>query len=565
MAVCRVLRVPIFECLWRFIEMKWICVIVILVGCWGVCWGDVFSERVQYLMRYPSLAGTFYMREERTKRDFDDFFGQRFWIHFFESECKKLEHSRYEGVFDFELSHDLVSKVKDITGHEPTFISKWICAMSIQVDSIVDLYLLKDLPQVSFIDMVSVYSRDKEISEDGVDVMEGVAEYEKRDLAYGNSASQIYLSNIHLAHNAGWTGKGVTVLILDSGFRFTHKCFKGLDIVSQRDFLNNDNNTQDDRDNIQLDHGTATLSCFACHVDGKLIGSAYEASVILAQTEYVSQETKLEEDLMVQAFEWGTDLGAQVITASLGYHQWWNWTSFDGKTSVSSIAFDEAAKRGVVPIVSVGNYGTKHLVTPADSLYAISVGAVDAEGKISVFSSRGPTHDGRIKPEVTALGKSATVASYTSDSSFTTKSGTSFSGPLVGGVAALMLQAHPDWTPFQVREALLKTASQATSPGIEQGWGVVDAWKAINYVFEGSCSDRCVHGVCISDSCVCNEGYYNYNCDAKKCSLSILSYIEWSALIIVGELVLKGNVIVILVFMQKNAASQDQYLIGHVQ
>lgn len=147
----------------------------------------------------------------------------------------------------------------------------------------------------------------------------------------------------------------------------------------------------------------------------------------------------------------------------------------------------------------------------------ISVGAVDNNGDITGFSSRGPTFDGRIKPEVVARGKANYVAKH--DGSFGRSSGTSFSAPLVAGAAALVFQAHPNWTPLEVRQALLNTADKADDPDNTYGWGLINVMSAIEYSQKnGSCVDTCGHGLCVNDECVCEDGYYGLYCNTKKCT-----------------------------------------------
>lgn len=121
-------------------------------------------------------------------------------------------------------------------------------------------------------------------------------------------------------------------------------------------------------------------------------------------------------------------------------------------------------------------------IAPADGFDVIAVGAVDSSGRISSFSSPGPTYDGRIKPEVCALGVDNWLAANREDGSdiYRRGSGTSFATPLVAGVAALVLEIHRDWTPLQVRSALLKTSSRSGNPDNDYGWGIINAFLAAN-------------------------------------------------------------------------------------
>jgi subtilisin family serine protease len=109
----------------------------------------------------------------------------------------------------------------------------------------------------------------------------------------------------------------------------------------------------------------------------------------------------------------------------------------------------------------------------------ISVGAVNSLGGIAGFSSRGPTADGRTKPDVCAMGVSTVVATDASDTSIGNSSGTSFSAPIIAGACALILEANTDWSPMDVLEALRQSANNREDPDNTYGWGIPDLDVAI--------------------------------------------------------------------------------------
>eukprot|EP01112_Ceratiomyxa_fruticulosa_P008380 TRINITY_DN2172_c0_g1_i2.p1 TRINITY_DN2172_c0_g1~~TRINITY_DN2172_c0_g1_i2.p1 ORF type:complete len:749 (-),score=145.04 TRINITY_DN2172_c0_g1_i2:40-2286(-) len=370
----------------------------------------------------------------------------------------------------------------------------------------------------------------KKVEIAGLQKLEGERQVET-SISYGNSLEQLSQINVISAHSQGLNGTGVIVMITDSGFMKTHQAFKSLKILSEYDFVDDDNNTQSAVGNAN-NHGTSTLSnlggFYPSNINGTenpgIIGTAFGATFLLARTEDVSNESPIEEDNFIAALEWGESLGVQVVSSSLGYSDWYTYPDMTGSVAPISLACDFAVAKGVVLVVSAGNDGGKGVSAPADSFNVISVGAVDFEGAIASFSSIGPTADGRVKPEVCARGRRNWVASATpTGDTYSRNSGTSFSCPLVAGVAALMLEANPTWTPNMVKEALLQTSSSSNSPDIHYGWGIVDAMAAINYEpkLSGSCSTNSKFtcgdsGACCDSMCACFPDVFGVNCDTNR-------------------------------------------------
>ena len=133
----------------------------------------------------------------------------------------------------------------------------------------------------------------------------------------------------------------------------------------------------------------------------------------------------------------------------------------------------------MVATISSGNYGANGPIPPSDSPYAISVGAATVTNSTADFSSYGSTYNGIAKPDVAARGVNVFCADAKAYKSIMQLSGTSLACPLVAGVAALILSAHPEYTPDQVREAMFTTAKDANKPTIQQGFGIVNALAAV--------------------------------------------------------------------------------------
>ncbi|UCE06095.1 MAG: S8 family serine peptidase, partial [bacterium] len=314
-------------------------------------------------------------------------------------------------------------------------------------------------------------------------------------LDYGPSMDQLEQINVPILHEMGYDGRGVLVCMLDTGFRKSHHAFQHLNIVAERDFVMGDDDTQTDYSNMYDypdDHGTATWSTLAGFLEGKLIGPAFGADFLLAKTEDSRSETPIEEDYWIAGIEWADSLGADVVSSSLGYIHWYTFADMDGNTALCTKAADRAAGLGIVVVNGAGNERGNwwgHIIAPADGDSVISVGAVDRNGNLASFSSPGPTYDGRIKPEVLAMGVRTVCAisygspGYSSLSGISSLNGTSLSTPLVAGVTALLLQIHPEWTPMDVKQALTSTANYNDFPNNYYGWGIVNAVKASKLEF----------------------------------------------------------------------------------
>ncbi len=368
--------------------------------------------------------------------------------------------------------------------------SRWLNALSVEATPA----QIAELSALTFVARVDVVRRYRRLRDEPVETLPssgGGPRLRGQDVAdepldYGTGVDQVRQLRVPELHQRGLHGEGVVVAVFDSGFpNLAHEAFASMTIVAEHDFVAGRDSVRESVDA----HGTNTLSSLGGYAPGQLIGPAYAASFILAVTEDVRSETPIEEDNWAAAAEWAEALGADVISSSLGYLDFdLPYTSYsaqdmNGETAVTTRAAALAAERGVVVVNSAGNQGLdvtqNTLGAPADGVRVVSVGAVTRSGARAQFSSVGPTADGRIKPDVAAMGVSVKVARHF-EHAYGLASGTSFSCPLTAGVVALVLQAHPEYTPDDVRTVLRGSASQAGAPDTLLGWGIVDAVGAVD-------------------------------------------------------------------------------------
>jgi hypothetical protein len=387
---------------------------------------------------------------------------------------------------DLSLSEEYVTGVLS-TGSILRHRSRWLNAISVEATPEM-ISKISTLPYVTRIQPVATVGMiDPARPLEGVKSNEGSQFSLAGGLDYGPSIGQLEQINVPAVHDSGFSGNGVIVMMLDTGYYKDHEALATRDILAEWDFVFDDGETQNEPedDPNQHNHGTATWSALGGYSPGNLIGPAFNASFLLAKTEDLRSETPAEEDNYVAALEWGDTLGVDIASASLAYLLFddpsynYSYSDLDGNTAVISVAIDEAARRGILVCNAASNNGpgSGSIWTPADADSMIACGAVDPSNQIASFSSRGPTFDGRIKPEVVARGVD-TYAAFASGG-YGDTGGTSLSTPLIGGSTALVLEAHPEWGPMEIREALMSTASMVSNPDNSYGSGLIDVFGAI--------------------------------------------------------------------------------------
>ncbi len=309
---------------------------------------------------------------------------------------------------------------------------------------------------------------------------------------YGALAEEMTALGVPPLHDRGLTGQGVLIGVLDTGFDNLSDtgCLQGLDIRETRNFVRGGTDVSGDT------HGSWVLACIAGNQPGAYLGPAHGASFLLAVTDDVDTETRADEDRWVAALEWCDSLGADIVSSSLVYNEFdtvqdsYTKAQMDGRTSMVAQAAEIAVERGMAVVNSAGNEGStpwRIITTPGDAEHVITIGALGgfASGTpyLASFSSLGPTADGRIKPDLAAPGEDVSVPFLGSSSIFGELSGTSLAAPFVSGLCALLLEAHPGWTPAELTEALRNTARDlgAPVPDIEYGWGLPDGALAVEY------------------------------------------------------------------------------------
>ncbi len=301
------------------------------------------------------------------------------------------------------------------------------------------------------------------------------------------SDHQVEMLNGHKLHEQGYQGRDMIIAVIDAGFNNAdsiagfQSLWKNGQVLGTRNFVNPSANFFW---SINGSHGTNVLSIMGGYMPGEFEGAAMQASYWLIQTEDTQTEFRIEEANWLAGAELADSAGVDVINSSLGYSdrftvssQDYNYSDMDGKTTLVSRAATLAASKGMLLVTSAGNSGNpgdpwQYIIAPSDCDCVLGVAAVKANGERASFSSRGPSSDGRIKPDVAAQGQ-ATVL-IRSNGLVGVGNGTSFSSPVMAGLATCLWQKHRDVPNFEIIKAIRRTASQYYSPDSLLGYGIPD-------------------------------------------------------------------------------------------
>lgn len=306
---------------------------------------------------------------------------------------------------------------------------------------------------------------------------------------YGSSAGQVHIHNGEFLHNIGLRGQGMYIGMLDAGF-FSYKTLGAFDsvrangqIVDTWDFVNKEASVNED-----AVHGMECFSTIAANIPGQFVGTAPKASFLLYRSENSSSEFPIEEHNWVCAAERVDSAGGDVISSSLGYNifdaplnnQSHTYADMNGNTTMAAIGADLAAKKGILVLNSAGNEGSNSwgkIVTPADGDSVVAVGAVNTSGVPGLFTSRGPSSDGQVKPDIASVGVNTVV--QLPNNTIGTNNGTSFSCPNMAGLATCLWQGFPEFTNMKMLDALRRSGSRAAHPNDTIGYGIPDMKKAV--------------------------------------------------------------------------------------
>lgn len=304
----------------------------------------------------------------------------------------------------------------------------------------------------------------------------------RTDSLYGPARTQIGMSRANLLHNAGFKGQGMTIAVIDAGFHNVDKieAMKNIHILGVRDFVNPEADIY-----AESSHGMSVLSCMAMNQPNVMIGTAPEASYWLLRSEDEYSENLVEQDYWAAAIEFADSVGVDVVNTSLGYYSFddpaknYRYRDLNGHHALMSREASRAADKGIVVVCSAGNSGAgswKKITPPGDAENVITVGAINKRGDLAPFSSVGNTADGRVKPDVVAVGLGSDVMG--TDGNLRHANGTSFSSPIMCGMVTCLWQACPKLTAKEIIELVRRSGDRADFPDNIYGYGVPDLWKA---------------------------------------------------------------------------------------
>ena len=378
--------------------------------------------------------------------------------------------------------------LRDIASDEVVVIgqSRWQNTVLVKVKDSTVIHQLDQLPCVKGHKLVWLAPDSVDVTAQRVKYHDQFDDHDKQpDELYGRSSDQIRAIQGHRLHDIAMRGEGMMIAVIDGGFRNVDRipAFQRADIRGCKDFVYPPSPTV----YAETDHGTKVLSTMVINEPFYFIGTAPRSAYWLLRSEDQQTEQEVEEDYWTMAAEFADSVGCDLINSSLGYneydrtamnHQLWQ---LDGHTAFVSQSASLLADKGIILINSAGNTGMgpwKKITVPADADHILTVGAVtpDAPHRIAPFSSIGPSQDGRVKPDIVAVG--APTFLVNGRGVISQDMGTSFAAPIVCGLTACLWQAMPEKTAKEIIELIRQTGNNREHPDNIYGYGLPNFWRA---------------------------------------------------------------------------------------
>ncbi|WP_246169162.1 S8 family peptidase [Rudanella paleaurantiibacter] len=387
---------------------------------------------------------------------------------------------------DLPVNPAYVAQIRQ-AGAEVLYTSRWLNAALIRT-SASTLQRVLALPFVKGLEYGQTIGRARVGASGQTNTAGKFGQVAAEPLPYGFSSAQLNQLGLNQLHERGFRGEGQLVAIMDSGFpnantvSYLRPLVSENRIVATYDFVANNRNVYDDDS-----HGLNVLSIMAATADNQLYGGAFKASYLLLRTENAATESPIEEAYWLLGAEMADSTGADVINSSLGYTEFdpdfsavdHTYSQMDGRTTLVSRAAQWAAESGMVVVVSAGNEGAspwRYISAPSDAVDVLAVAATTTGDVRAAFSSFGPAPDGRVKPDVAAIGQGTILGN--SSGRIVSGSGTSFSSPLMASFVTTLWQAYPKLTAREIVGVVRRAGHQALNPDSQLGYGIPNFERA---------------------------------------------------------------------------------------
>ena len=449
--------------------------IYVVLYVFGAC--VLYAQSSSYVVFFTDKAGTPYQIDEPER-----YLSPR-------SLSRRLRHGVVVTSEDLPVSPDYLRALSAQEGILLRYTTKWMNGVLVEMEE----SKLESVEALSYVDSVEFVKPGRVISisiggeEDQGDSVKGGS------FLTGQNALQNAMLGIDVLHEEGFRGRGILIALLDGGYYSANNAPSSstmlssflLHIEQEGRLLDTYSYVRHSEDVFRSsfgEHGSLVLSTIAGYRLGEYVGAAPEASFALFTTEDSGSEYVIEEYNWLFAAERADSIGADIIQSSVGYFEFddermdYSYADMDGETAISSRAARMAYERGILVITSAGNGGSSvthpYIRAPADAKGVLAIGAVDFRENRIEFSSIGPSVDGRVKPDLMALGFNVVGTGFeVIDPGL---SGTSFSAPLISGLAACLMQMFPEAerTHLKTREKLLSLSDRFDTPDNFYGHGI---------------------------------------------------------------------------------------------